>query len=128
MATAFSSSSADCAGLQSTETTCAAPWMHRLSALQPPLVSVRHTSPSWICSTCGRGEEALSCHVQDQGHEQLYVHGMRRVLALDRMPNNITQGVDHSGPRKDFLLNTCVRGSNGCSPSQQSPKHICCHP
>ena len=52
MATIFSSSRADCAGLQSTATTRPAPCSSRLSALQPPLVSVSTVSSLQIFSTC----------------------------------------------------------------------------
>ncbi len=52
MAVALSSSRALCAGLQSTAVTEDAPCRHMLMALQPPLVSVRHTSPLPTRSTC----------------------------------------------------------------------------
>ena len=52
MPTALSSSSADCAGLQSTDTTSPAPCSRRFSELQPPLVSVRHVSSLLIFKTC----------------------------------------------------------------------------
>ena len=55
MAMAFISSSALCAGLQSTAVTDAAPCRHMLMALQPPLVSVRHESPLPTCSTYRAG-------------------------------------------------------------------------
>lgn len=63
MAMAFISSSALCAGLQSTAVTEAAPCRHMLMALQPPLVSVRHESPLPTCSTYRAGNTYVRPHV-----------------------------------------------------------------
>lgn len=81
IATALSSSSADCAGLQSTATTCAAPRMQRLSALQPPLVSVRTTSSARMRSTCHRTK--VRGHTPQLRLSQLWMGGEPSLLIIN---------------------------------------------
>lgn len=66
IAIAFSSSSADCAGLQSTLTTSAAPCNSKFRELQPPLVRVSAVSWLLILRTCSKQHTFDTCRQLNQ--------------------------------------------------------------